>query len=157
MSVKTRVMCTRYMHVAFLSHKVVKLLLHQTSVKCYMYINQQRIAQSTRRGGPDRLKRERFTEALYDEEANLTFTALTGRRKHSIHDVEILFSSSVADFMTRNGYDFEAHYVSVIRNWRCACDERGLSQLQRCRFSYQLLNMILDELMPWHMISLWLK
>ena len=108
------------------------------------------MAQSTRRGGPDRLKLERFTEALYDEEANLTFTALTGRRKQSIRDVEILFSSSATDFMSRNGYDFEAHYVSVIRNWRRASDERGLSQLQRCRFNYQLLNMILDELMPWH-------
>ena len=59
------------------------------------------MAQSTRRGGPDRLKLERFTEALYDEEANLTFIALTGRRRQSIRDVEILFSSSVADFMSR--------------------------------------------------------
>ena len=108
------------------------------------------MAQATRRGGPDRLKLERFTEALYDESANLTFTALTGRRKQSIRDVENLFSSSVADFMDRNKYEYEAQFVNVVRNWRRASDERGLTQLQRCRFNYELLNMLLDELMPWH-------
>ena len=111
------------------------------------------MAQATQRGGPDRLKLERFTEALYDESANLTFTALTGRRKQSIRDVENLFSSSVADLMDRNKYEYEAQFMNVVRNWRRASDERGLTQLQRCRFNYELLNMLLDELMPWHMIS----
>ena len=77
-----------------------------------MNINQQRIAQSTRRGDPDQLKLERFTEALYDERANLTFTALTGRRKQSIRDVEIVFSSSIADFMSRKGMILK-HTMSV--------------------------------------------
>lgn len=108
------------------------------------------MAQSTRRGGPDHLKLERFTEALYDESAKLTFTALTGKRKQSIRDVEILFSSTVVDFMKRHKYDYEANFVNVVRNWRHACDERGLTQLQRCRFNYEMLNMLLDELMPWH-------
>ena len=27
--------------------------------------------------------------------------------------------------------------------------ERGLTQLKRCQFNYELLNMLLDELMPW--------
>ena len=35
-------------------------------------------------------------------------------------------------------------------NWRRACDERGLSPLKRSQFNYELLNFILDDLMPWH-------
>ena len=40
--------------------------------------------------------------------------------------------------------------ISVIGNWRRSCDQRGLSQLQSCRYNYQLLMYILDDLMPWH-------
>ena len=29
-------------------------------------------------------------------------------------------------------------------------DGRGLSELERCRKNYEMLNMILDEWMPWH-------
>ena len=50
----------------------------------------------------------------------------------------------------KKGYEYEARYIKVIKNWRCTSDERGLSQLTRCRFNYELLNFILDELMPWH-------
>ena len=31
-----------------------------------------------------------------------------------------------------------------------ASDGRGVSQLDRCKYNYQMLNYILDELMPWH-------
>ena len=58
--------------------------------------------------------------------------------------------------MERNNYDYEARYIQVIqmiRNWRRACDERGLSQITRCKFNYELLNFILDELMPWYKVS----
>ena len=54
------------------------------------------------------------------------------------------------EFIERKGHTYEAKYVRTIRNWRRACDERGLTQLQQSRFNYQLLEMILDELMPWH-------
>ena len=30
------------------------------------------------------------------------------------------------------------------------CDECGLSELQRCHYNYDFLNLVLDELMPWH-------
>ena len=70
-----------------------------------------------------------------------------GQRKQSIRDVEVLFSESMEQFMLGNGYTFEAQYIRVIYNWRRACDERGLSELQRCRYNYDLL---LDDLMPWH-------
>ena len=53
-------------------------------------------------------------------------------------------------FMGKKEYDYEARYIKVIKNWRRANDERGLSQLTRCRFNYELLNFILDELTPWH-------
>ena len=52
--------------------------------------------------------------------------------------------------MKNKGYTYEVKFVRCIRNWRRACDERGLSSLQRSQFNYQLLNLMLDELMPWH-------
>lgn len=52
--------------------------------------------------------------------------------------------------MEGKGYSFEAEYIQVILNWRRACDERGLSPLQRSRFNYELLNFLLKELMPWY-------
>ena len=52
--------------------------------------------------------------------------------------------------MEKNKYKFEARYVRAIRHWRLACDQRGLTQLQRCRYNYELLSLILDELIPWH-------
>ena len=108
------------------------------------------MAQCTRKGGPLQLKLERFEEALYDEESGLTYPALTGQRKQSVQDAEILFSEGVELFMRKKGYKYEEKYVRVIKNWRRSCDERGLSSLRRSKFNYELLNLILDELMPWH-------
>ena len=100
------------------------------------FITMQRIGQSTRRGGPSNMKLERFNEALYDPTTKLTYPALTGQRKQSIRDVEILFSEAVEKFMDKNGYQIEARYIRAVRHWRLACDQRGLSQLQRCRYNY---------------------
>ena len=116
----------------------------------FMHTLMQRMAKSTRLGGPETLRLDRFTEALSDETSGLTFPALTGQRKQSVKDAENLFCEGVEKFMTRKGYEYEAKYVRCIRNWRRACDERGLSSLQRSRFNYELLNLMLDELMPWH-------
>lgn len=52
--------------------------------------------------------------------------------------------------MLKKGYKFEERLIRTVANWRRACDERGLSELQRCKFNYQLLNLLLDDLMPWH-------
>ena len=52
--------------------------------------------------------------------------------------------------MEKKGYEYEAKFISRIRNWRRACDERGVTELQRCKFNYKLLEMILEELMPWY-------
>lgn len=107
----------------------------------------QRIGQSTR---PSGMKLQRYMEALQDPSTNLTFTALTGARKQSVSDVERLFSGKMVAFMEQKGYTVEALYIQVVRNWRRSCDERGLSNLDRERFSRAFLDYILDDLMPWH-------
>ncbi len=56
----------------------------------------------------------------------------------------------MAEFMERKGYTFETDYISVILSWRRASDERGLTELQRSSYNYQMLNFLLDDLMPWH-------
>ena len=65
-------------------------------------------------------------------------------------DAERLFSPKLAAFMYRKGYVYEAKYIDTIWNWRRAWDERGLSELDRSHFNHEFLNLILDELMPWH-------
>ena len=66
------------------------------------------MAQSTRLGGPKKLRLEQFTEVMYDEKSGLTCPALTGQRKQSVRDAEILFSEGVQEFMERKGYYYEA-------------------------------------------------
>ena len=86
----------------------------------------------------------------------MTIPQLVYRLQHSLEhensvvDAVQLFGQNIAGFMKRNGYTYEHRYIEVIQNWRRACDECGLSELQRCRFNYGFLNLILDELMPWH-------
>lgn len=87
---------------------------------------------------------------MHDSSAGLTHTALSGVRKQSVEDVERLFGDPVIKWMVRKGYTHEAEYLRVIRNWRRACDERGLSTTERSQFSNDFLNYILDDLMPWH-------
>ena len=77
----------------------------------------------------------RFMEAAKHPETQLTYTALTGQCKHSIADVERLFSPSLAKWMKSQGYDYEANYVQTIHDWRRAVDERGLFQLERSAFN----------------------
>ena len=111
----------------------------------------QRIASHTRSGGPSSVKLEQYTEALWDPTSGLTYPALIGSRKQSaIIDAEHLFSPKLSAFMKRKGYDVEANYIDTVCNWRRACDERGLSSLQRSKYNYNFLNMILDKLVPWH-------
>ena len=96
---------------------------------------------------------ERFEEALHDSTAGLTYTALSGVRKQSVEDVERLFGEPLILWMKDKGYDAEADSLQVIHNWRRACDERGLTHDQRSRFNTDLLNYILDDLMPWHKVD----
>ena len=121
----------------------------------YMYVYtcsrlSQRIANHTRSGGPKELNLLCFKEAYDDTTTGLTRAALTGERKQSVVDAERLLGPNVAEFMRKQGYNYELKFVETIWNWRRACDHRGLSELERCRFNYKFLNLILDDLMPWH-------
>ena len=95
-------------------------------------------------GGPSEIQLQRFVE---DPTTKFTYTALSGKRAQSVEDVERLFSPDLIAFMERKGYTFEAEYLKVIRNWRRAVDERGLSDEQRHIYNMDLLRFIL---MPWH-------
>ena len=101
-------------------------------------------------GGPREVRLERFVEALQDDDSGLTYPALVGTRKQSVEDVERLFGESLIQFMERKSYSVEAKYLRTIRNWRRAVDGRGLSETQRQQFNKDLLDFILDDLMPWH-------
>ena len=101
---------------------------------------------------PRDLKLEWFMEAVYNQDAQLSYHALVGTRKPSVSDVSQIFSSTVLDFFQSQSYTVEAEYVQIILNWRRACDERGLSDAQRSQYmcNNDFLNYVLDELMPWH-------
>ncbi|KXJ25566.1 hypothetical protein AC249_AIPGENE6319 [Exaiptasia diaphana] len=44
----------------------------------------------------------------------------------------------------------EANYIEVVAGWHEASDGRGLCELERFRKNFAMLNMILDDWMPWH-------
>ena len=96
------------------------------------------------------MRLERFVEAVEAPESGLTHTALVGSHKQSVEDVERLFGFALIEFMEEKQYNSEAKYLKVIRNWRRAVDERGLPDATRQIFNKELLDFILDDLMPWH-------
>lgn len=103
-----------------------------------------------RQGGPKDIQLERFEEALHDPTTGLTYTALSGVRKQSVEDVERLFGDPLITWMEGKGYRNEAAYLTAVRGWRRATDERGLSDVQRAKLSAAFRCYILDEFMPWH-------
>ena len=52
--------------------------------------------------------------------------------------------------MEKKKYNYEVSYICAVLGWRQACDQRGLSKLERCCRNYCMLNFLLDELLPWH-------
>ncbi|XP_019858078.1 PREDICTED: uncharacterized protein LOC109586338 [Amphimedon queenslandica] len=151
------------------SHQICQYTMKGVPFSTYMYVPEvhpitdseyherednahvlKRIATATRSGGPAQLQLERFVKALDDPTSGLTYPALTGQRKQSVQDAERLFSEGVAKYMERNDYTSEAKFVRTVLNWRRASDERGLTELERCRYNYNMLNFLLDDLMPWH-------
>ena len=91
-----------------------------------------------------------MVEALGDASTGLTYAALSGIRPQSVDDAERLFSSGVISFLKKNNYSNEANYITAVHNWRRASDERGLSDPERKAYNTELLDLILDDLMPWH-------
>ena len=93
---------------------------------------------------------EAFTDVLNDPLSGLTHAALVGKRHQSVRDAERLLSYHVVQSLERHGHLEEANYVRIVAQWHESNDGRGLSQLQRCRFNYEMLNFILAEWMPWY-------
>lgn len=156
MSERMRHIFSRYMCVLRTLAHVICLHPFTYWYDCYMthalslILFFQRIGQSLREGGPEELRLERFIEAVKDDETALSYHALIGTRKQSVSDVEQIFGEKVLRFFEKKHYTIEADYVRVVRNWRRACDERGLSPEQRRQFNHELVCYILDKLMPWH-------
>lgn len=65
-------------------------------------------------------------------------------------DAERMLSFLVAKFLREHGYEMEARYVQIVPDWHEAADGRGISQFEHCQKNYAMLNLILDEWMPWH-------
>jgi hypothetical protein len=120
---------------------------HDRSDHNHLY---RRIAKSVREGKDDTLNYEAFDDVLLDQNSGLTHAALIGIRKQSLVDAERLLSYHVVESLRKNGHQREAKHVEIIANWHEASDGRGLKQLTRCKYNYQMLEYILDEWMPWH-------
>ena len=122
-------------------------VFHEREDHCHIL---KRIWKHTREGGPDFLDVNSFDAAMMDPNTGLTHAALVGERKQSVPDAEKMFSYLAAKFLREHGYETEAYYVETVAGWHEAADGRGLTELERCRKNYSMLNMILDEWMPWH-------
>lgn len=81
---------------------------------------------------------------MMDLNTGLTQAALTGERKQSVQDAERLLSYHVASFLREHNFINEANYIEVVVGWHEAADGRGITELERCRKNYAMLNMVLD-------------
>lgn len=120
---------------------------HEREDHCHIL---KRIWKHTREKGPEGMNLQGFDDAVHDSSTGLTLAALRGERKQSVQDAERMLSFLVAKFLREHGYVAESNYVEIVAGWHEAADGRGISQLQRCKKNYMMLNMILDEWMPWH-------
>ena len=120
---------------------------HEREDHCHIL---KRIWKHTREEGPPGTNLQGFDDAMLNPATGLTMAALTGERKQSVVDAERMLSYLVAKFLTEKGYTNEGEYIRVVAGWHEAADGRGLSELERCRKNYAMLNMILDHWMPWH-------
>lgn len=123
---------------------------HEGEDHCHIL---KRIWKHTWEKGPERTNLQGFDDAVLKKKktsTGLTLAALRGERKQSVQDAERMLTFLVAKFLRENGYEMEGRYVEIVAGWHEAADGRGLSQLERCRKNYAMLNMILDEWMPWH-------
>ena len=109
----------------------------------------KRIWKHTREGGPEFCDVTSFDAAMMDPNTGLTHAAQVGEWKQSVADAERMLSYLVAKFLRDHGYAMEAYYVETVAGWHEAADGRGLKAIERCH-NYAMLNMVLDEWMPWH-------
>jgi hypothetical protein len=120
---------------------------HEREDHCHIL---KRIWKHTREAGPSGTNLQGFDDAMRDPNTGLTFASLTGERKQSVVDAERMLSYLVSKFLNENGYEKEGAYINIVAGWHEAADGRGLSELERCKKNYAMLNMILDDWMPWY-------
>ena len=123
---------------------ITKDYFHEREDDCHIL---KRIWKHTREKGPEGMNFQGFDNAVRDAPTGLTLAALRGERKQSVQDAERILSFLVAKFLREHGYEMEAKYVEIVAGWPEAADGRGISQLERCRKYYAILNQILDEWM----------
>ena len=126
---------------------ITGIVHHEREDHCHIL---KRIAKHTREGSYMALNLDAFDEAMQDSKTGLTHTALVGKRKQSVIDAEKLLSFHVAAFLDEKGYKREAEYVQIVAKWHEASDGRGVTQLNRCRANYSMLNYLMEELIPWY-------
>ena len=68
--------------------------------------------------------------------------------RQSIRIAKRFFSIDVQEELTKNGDDKEAKFVSLVRNWFEACDERGIDAYIRVKYLQDFSN-FLAELVMW--------
>ena len=66
--------------------------------------------------------------------------------RQSIPIAKRFFSSEVESVLFDNGDVQEAKFVSTVRNWFEACDERGIATFERLRNMQKMYDMLLDTL-----------
>ena len=116
----------------YLLHKVCISRPHDLNIA---YDYRELLNVHVRNGGPQKLQLQRFAEALHDKEAGLTYPVHVGSKKQTVEDAERLFSASLLQFMDKRVYVYEVRYIRVILEWRKACYQRGLSELERCHYN----------------------
>ena len=55
------------------------------------------------------------------------------------------FSQEVQDILSQQGYEAEAEFTGLIRNWFRACDERGLDVQRRLTYLQSMYDYLLDK------------
>ena len=108
------------------------------------------ILKCTREHGPDFCDVTAFDAAMMDPNTGVTHAAMVGERKQSVIDAERMLCYLVAKFLREHGYEREAYYVKTVAGWHVSAVAHGLTELEQCRKNYAVLNMLLDEWMPWH-------
>eukprot|EP00058_Branchiostoma_floridae_P019747 XP_002605237.1 hypothetical protein BRAFLDRAFT_92290 [Branchiostoma floridae] len=130
--------------------------LHRREDHCHLL---KRIAGHLRKEPPRWFDHHALEEALHPQDGEpkpgLTEAALFGFRKQSVTDAEILLSYNMVRFLRHRGYHREACYIEVVAGWHEAADGRGLSEEERKEKNTAMMDMILDELMPYHRSPPW--
>jgi hypothetical protein len=109
----------------------------------------KRIWTQTVQGNIVDLNPHAFDQAMDAEDCIMTKTVLVADRKQSVKDAEVFFSYNVADWLTRNGFHHEGMFVQLVAQWHEASDGRGMSQLERSRYNYSFMNVLLLRWTPW--------